>query len=55
MGFVQQARVYQKVGTCMVSSAAGGAHRFLLEEYTLGVINPEFNIQEFSFGGSLLD
>lgn len=55
MGFVQQARVYQKVGTCMVSSAAGGAHRFLLEEYTLGQINPEYNIQEFTFGGSLLD
>lgn len=55
MGFVQQARVYQKVGTCMVSSAAGGAHRFLLEQYTLGEIDPAYNIQSFSFGGSLLD
>ena len=55
MSFIQQARVYQSVGTCIVSSAHGGAHKFLLENYLLGEINGEFNIQSFSFGGSLLD
>jgi hypothetical protein len=54
-GYVDQARVFKKVGECMVSSASAGAWKFLLETYTLGQIDPQYNIQQFSVGGALMD
>ena len=49
------ARVSNGGGTAMVSSLGGGAHRFLLETSTIGKVDDQYNIQHFSFGGSLLD
>ena len=55
MSAMNSGRVYNKVAPCSVSSAHGGAHKFLLETYELGIIDDEFNIQRFRFGGALLD
>lgn len=53
--YVEQIRVYNYEKECMISSKGSGAWKFLCEAYQLGRINPEYNIQDFSLGGALID
>ena len=54
-GWFKGNRVSQNGRAAMFSSAAAGAHTFLLEWYNLGQIDDHYNIQHFSFGGACLD
>ena len=56
--YVDQNRVYKKVDKnpyCMISSSNSGAWKFLIENYQLGEIDPEYNIQSFNISGTLMD
>lgn len=51
----QSARLSKSGRAAMFSSSVSGSHSFLAEWYTIGNIDPQYNILNFGLGGACLD